>query len=145
MKLLPLGLWPFRNPHQSICDSSGMGPFKTPFSTLRGEGEPDSPADNPHPSGATLHHLQAELHDLTDHALHQLMEDLQQKITVCELNAPPTSPSPMPWGNPSGSGNSNGDDQEVTFPRGGGWVPPGQPSPFHLPLGCNTCQPHSGW
>ena len=33
----------------------------------------------------------------------------------------------MPWGHPAGSGDANADDQEVTFPRGGGWVPPGQP------------------
>ena len=54
-----------------------------------GEGEPNSSHDNPHPSGETLHHLQAELGNLTDHELHQLVEDLHQEITPCELNAPP--------------------------------------------------------
>ena len=36
----------------------------------------------------------------------------------------------MPWGNPVGNGDPNPDDQEVTFPRGGWWVPtccPAQP------------------
>ena len=42
---------------------------------------------------------------------------------------PPSNPQPTPWGEPSGSGNPNGDDQEVTFLGWGGWVPPRQPSP----------------
>ena len=61
--------------------------------------------------------------------MNQLLEDLCQEITHCELNAHPRSPPPMPWEHPSGSGNPNEDDQEVTFLRGGGWVPLGQPSP----------------
>ena len=36
---------------------------------------------------------------------------------------PPAIPQPTPWGKPSDSGNFSKDDQEVTFPRGGGWVP----------------------
>ena len=56
------------------------------------------------------------------------MEDLHQEITLCELNPPPRSPPPTPWGNPVGSRDPDADDQEVTFLRGGGWVPPGQPS-----------------
>ena len=53
------------------------------------EGEPHSPHDNSYPSGETLHCLQAELGNLPDHELHQLVEDLHQEITLCELNAPP--------------------------------------------------------
>ena len=68
------------------------------------EGEPHSPHDNPHPNGETLHHLQVEFGKLTVHELHQLVEDLCQEITLCELNVPPRSPPPMPWGHPSGSG-----------------------------------------
>ena len=70
------------------------------------EGEPHSPHDNPHPSGETPCHLQAELGNFTDHELHQLVEDLCQEITLCELNAPHRSPAPMPWGHPLGSGNA---------------------------------------
>ena len=102
--------------------------------------EPHSLTDNPHPSGETLHHCQVELGNLADHELHQLMEDLCQVIALCELNAPPRSPPPMPWGHPSGRRNPNEDDQEVTFPRGGGWVPLGQPSPSPAPA-----WPDGGW
>ena len=83
--------------------------------------------------GGTLHCLQAELGDLTDQELHHLMEDLCQEIALRELHAPPCNPQPMPWGEPSGSSNLNGDDQEVTFPRGGGWVPPRQPPASPVP------------
>ena len=38
-----------------------------------------------------LNHLQAEPGDLTDHELHQLVEDLHQEITLCKLNAPPAA------------------------------------------------------
>ena len=68
------------------------------------------------------------------------MDDLCQEITLHELHAPPSNPQPTPWGEPSGSGNLNRDDQEVTFPRGGGWVPPRQPSPAPV-----LAQPDGGW
>ena len=51
------------------------------------------------------------------------MEDLCQEITLHELHAPPSNPQPTPWGEPSGTGTTHGDDLKVTFPRGGGWVP----------------------
>ena len=104
------------------------------------EGELHSPTDNPHPSRETPWHLQAELGNLADCELHQLVEDLCQEIAHCELHAPPRSPPPMPWGHQSGSGNPNKDDQEVTFLRGGRWVPLGQPSPSPSPA-----QPDGGW
>ena len=68
------------------------------------------------------------------------MEDLHQDIALHELHASPSNPQPTPWGKPSGSSNFNEDDQEVTFPRGGGWVPPRQPSPTPAPA-----QPDGGW
>ena len=46
----------------------------------------------------------------------------------------------MPWGNPAGNGDPDVDDQEVTFPRGGGSVPPGQP--FQPPA---PTWPDGGW
>ena len=90
------------------------------------KGDSHSPTGNPHLGGGTLHCLQAELDNLADQGLHQLMEDLYQEITLHELHAPPSNPQPTPWGEPSGNGNLDGEDQEVTFPRGG-WVPPRQP------------------
>ena len=46
----------------------------------------------------------------------------------------------MSWRNPAGSGDPNADDQEVTFPRVGGWVPSGQP--FQPPA---PTWPDGGW
>ena len=86
-----------------------------------------------HLGGGTLCHLQGELGDLADQELHQLMEDLHHEIALCKLHVPPSNPQPTPWGEPSGSSNLNRDDQEVTFPRGGGWVPQRQPSPSPVP------------
>ena len=68
------------------------------------------------------------------------MEDLCQDIALHEEHAPPSNPQTTPWGKHSGSSNFNEDDQEVTFPRGGGWVPPGQPSPTPAPV-----QPDGRW
>ena len=82
----------------------------------------------------------AEPRDLADREMQQLMEDLQQEIALCELHAPPSNPQSTPWGKPSGSGNYQEDDLEVTFPRGGGWDPPGQPPPTPAPV-----QPDGGW
>ena len=99
-----------------------------------GEGDPHSPTCNLHPGRGTMHHLQVEHGDLADQELHQLMKDLHQEITLHELHAPPSNPQPTPWGEPSGSSNLNGDDLEVTFLRGGGWVPLRQPSPAPVPV-----------
>ena len=45
------------------------------------------------PSGGSPHHLQAELEDLADHELCQLMEDLRWEIAQCEIHVPPVTPS----------------------------------------------------
>ena len=47
---------------------------------------------------------------------------------------PPAILNQLPGVKPSGRGNFNEDDQKVTFPRGGGWIPPGQPSPTPAPV-----------
>ena len=52
----------------------------------------------------------------------------------------PSDPQPTHWAEPSGSNNFNGDDQEVTFPREGKWVPQRQPSPAPVPA-----QSDGGW
>ena len=98
-----------------------------------GESDPHSPTGNPHLGGGTLHHLKAKLGSLTDQELYQLMEDLHQEIAHHELHTLPSNPQPTPWGEPSVSSNLNGDDQEVTFPRGEGWVPQRQPSQVPVP------------
>ena len=98
-----------------------------------GESYPNSPTGNPHWGGGTPQFLQAELGDLAGQELHQLVEDLHQEITLHDLHVPPSNPQPTPWGEPSGSSNFNGDDKEVTIPRGGWWVPPTQPSPAPVP------------
>ena len=64
------------------------------------EGESHSPPDNPHPSGETLHCLQVELGNLTDHELHQLVEDLHQEITLHELKTAPRRASTNALGHP---------------------------------------------
>ena len=140
MRPLPLGLWPLqKSMSECIC----------------GQWEGTLQISNLHPQrrrGNLIHtliiptqvgnpwHLQVELGNLADHELHQLMEDLCQEITHRELNAPPRSPPPIPWGHPSWSGNPNADDQEVTFLRGGGCITPGQSSPSPT-----LAQPDGGW
>ena len=57
-----------------------------------GEGELHIPPQQTPPSGGTPCCLQAELGDLADHELHQLMDDLTQEIAQCEVNMPPSSP-----------------------------------------------------
>ena len=125
-------------PHVKAYITVGEG---TPLNhNLPSEEEDDinPPTSNPNQGGGTPQCLQAELGDLADRELWQLMEDLQQ-ITLHELHAPPYDPQPTPWGQPSGDGNFNEDDWEVTFLRGGGWVPPRQPSPTPAPA------PDGGW
>ena len=82
----------------------GGDPSKPQSQPSEGEREPHSPTDNPHLSGENLHHLQVELGNLTDHELHQLLEDLCQEIVLHELNASPRSHPPMPWGHHQGAG-----------------------------------------
>ena len=67
-------------------------PLKPQSPSSEEKGEPHSPPNNPHPSGETLCHLQAELGNLAYHELHQLVEDLHQEIAFHELNAPSRNP-----------------------------------------------------
>ena len=57
-----------------------------------GEGELHTPPQQTPPSRGMLHHLQAELGDLADHELCQLVDDLRQEIAHCEVTVPPSSP-----------------------------------------------------
>ena len=60
-----------------------------------GEGELHTPPEQTPPSRGILHHLQAELGDLADHELQQLVEDLRQEIALHKENMPPSSPLPI--------------------------------------------------
>ena len=93
------------------------------------EREPHMPPQQTPPSGGTLHHLQAELGDLANHELHQLMEDFMQEIAQHKIHVPPSNPPPSKWVCPLGSREPKEDDQEVTFLGGGRWGPPMQPTP----------------
>ena len=58
-----------------------------------GEGELHaSPEQTPSSRGMPCH-LQAELRDLADHELCQLVEDLRKEIALCDINLPPSCPS----------------------------------------------------
>ena len=57
-----------------------------------GERELHTPPKQTPPSRGMPCHLQAELGDLADHELHQLVEDLRQEIALCKVNLPPSSP-----------------------------------------------------
>ena len=78
-----------------------MAPLEAHITTYRtvwhlkpskGDGEPHTPPQRTPPSRGTPCHLQADLGNLADHELRQLMEDLHQEITQCRMNAPPAVP-----------------------------------------------------
>ena len=99
-----------------------------------GEGEPHTPSQQTPPSGGLPPCcLQAELGDLVNHKLHQLMDDLTQEIVQHEVHMPPSSPPPNTWVCPSGSRDPKEDDWEVTFPGGETWGPLRQPTPSTEP------------
>ena len=89
-----------------------------------GDGEPHTPPYQTPPSEETPHHIHAQLGDLNDSVLQQLIKDLLQEIVQHKLTAPPSNPPPRDWACPLGSRVPEEDDQEVTFP-GGGRVPSG--------------------
>ena len=84
-----------------------------------GEREPHTPPQQTPPSRGTPCHLQAELGDLANQELHQLVEDLMQEIVQCGIHALPSSPPPNKWVCPLGTREPKEDDWEVTFPGGG--------------------------
>ena len=81
------------------------------------------------PNEKTPRRIHAQLGDLNDDELRQLMRDLSQEIAQCESTVPPSYPPPRDWACPSGNVVPEEDDWEVTFLRGGR-VPTGpQPLP----------------
>ena len=101
-----------------------------------GDGEPHTPPYQTPPNEETPHCIHAQLGDLNDSELRQLIRDLLQEIVQCKLTVPPSNPPPRDWACPLGSGVPEEDDQEVTFP-GGGRVPSGPQlqSPGPAPAG----------
>ena len=94
--------------------------------------------------------LQANLGDLADDKLQQLIEDFLLGGHSQRAECTPRDPSPTPWGNPVGNGDLDVNDWEVTFLRGGGWELIGQslqpPAPTQLgrgwePRGQPPCPP----
>ena len=77
----------------------------------------------------TLRHLYAQLWDLDDSELRQLVQDLSQEISQRGLTVPPSNPPPHDWTCPSDSQEPKEDDWEVTFPGGGRWGPERQTTP----------------
>ena len=57
-----------------------------------GDGEPHTPPYQTPPSEETPCCLHAQLGDLNDSELQQLIKDLTQEITQCKLIAPPSNP-----------------------------------------------------
>ena len=101
-----------------------------------GDGELHTPPYQIPPSEETLHHLHAQLGDLNDSELCQLIKDLTQEIAQCKLIVPPSNPPPPDWACLLGSREPKEDDQEVTFPGGGRWGPERQTTPVpHSPAG----------
>ena len=105
----------------------------------KGEGDPHSPTGNPDLGGTTLCHLQAELGDLADQELQQLMEDLHLEITLCELHTSPAFLNQLVGENFQGVVILMGMTWRSPFQEGG-WVPPRQPSPSPAPA-----WPGGGW
>ena len=61
----------------------------------KGGGRPHTPPQQTPTGGETPHCLHAELSDLDNHKLHQLMTDLNQEFVQCGLVAPPVIPLQM--------------------------------------------------
>ena len=57
-----------------------------------GEGEPHTPPYQTPPSEETPCHIHAQLGDLNNSEVQQLLKDLSQEIAQCKLTAPPSNP-----------------------------------------------------
>ena len=63
----------------------------------KGDGRPHTPPQQTPTGGGTQSHLHAELSDLDNHKLCQLMTDLSQEFVQCGLVVPPSCPPPNDW------------------------------------------------
>ena len=64
---------------------------------LKGGGRPHIPPQQTPTGGETPHCLHAELSDLDNHELRQLMTDLNQEFAQCGLVVLPSNPLQMTW------------------------------------------------
>ena len=96
-----------------------------------GERELHTPPQQTPPTVGTPH-LQAELGDLANHKLHQLVEDLMQEIVQCKIHVPPAIPLQI-------NGYAHWAVQSLRRVtrrspfQGGRWGPPRQPTPSAEP------------
>ena len=90
-------------PHVKAYIHEGGG-YPPKLWSLPSEEEDDvnSLIGNPNQGGGTPQCLQADLGDLSDRELQQLMEDLQQEIALHELHTPPAICNQLPGVNPQG-------------------------------------------
>ena len=97
-----------------------------------GDGEPHTPPYQTPPSEETLHHLHAQLGDLNDSELWQLVKDLMQEITQCKLTAPPSNPLLMTGHICWAVESLRNMTRWSPFQEGEGGVQRGKPPQFHI-------------
>ena len=101
-----------------------------------GDVEPHTPPYQIPRSEETPCCLDAQLGDLNDSELQQLVRDLSQEICTMQINCAPQQLPPHDWACPLGSREPKEDDWEVTFPGGGRWGLERQTTPVpHSPAG----------
>ena len=97
--------------------------------SMAGAGESCTPPYHTPPNEEMPRRIHAQLGDLNDNELRQLVWDLSQEIVQHESTVPPSYPPPRDWACPLGNVVPEEGDREVTFLRGGR-VPTGpQPLP----------------
>ena len=92
------------------------------------EREPHTPPQQTPPSGEHCITSKQNLETLLTMSCISLWKTSCRKLQ-CEIHVPPSNPPPNKWICPLGSREPKEDDQEVTFPGGGRWGPPRQPTP----------------
>ena len=97
-----------------------------------GDGEPHTPPYQTPPSEETLCHLHAQLGDLNDSELRQLIKDLMQEIAQCKLLVPPSTPLLMTGHVCQAVESLRKMTRRSPFQEGEGGVQRGKPPQFHI-------------